>query len=205
VSSADVFDVGDALFTINRPPSASATAASIVEAGRPVTLDGTAASDPDGDALMYHWTEGGTPMAATVVATVEPATLGPHVYSLTVTDPYGASDTTTVGVLVEDTTRPAVTLFEPFAGKELVIGQPVRLRWRVVEAGLLTDFKVTVSFDHGATYGPVPGCAALPATRRSCLWTPLQTGTLLIRVVARDSMAQGGAGGASFHVRAGEP
>lgn len=41
----------------NQPPSASVSvSSSTVTVGDQVTLDGSASSDPDGDALSYSWT-----------------------------------------------------------------------------------------------------------------------------------------------------
>src|SRR5438046_1348119 len=41
----------------NNPPTASAGGDQVVNAGASVTLDGSASSDPEGDALAFTWTQ----------------------------------------------------------------------------------------------------------------------------------------------------
>jgi alpha-tubulin suppressor-like RCC1 family protein len=65
-----------------------------------LTLDGSASSDPDGDSLTYQWTQGGTVLGSTATLQVnEPA--GDYTFTLTVTDPYGASSSASVPVHVD--------------------------------------------------------------------------------------------------------
>jgi probable HAF family extracellular repeat protein len=73
-----------------------------------VTLDGSASSDPDGDTLSYEWSENGTVLGttATLTATFD---LGTHTFTLTVTDPCGASSQDDVVVHITDTTAPTIS------------------------------------------------------------------------------------------------
>jgi Tol biopolymer transport system component len=94
--------------TSNHPPTADTGGPYIVPAtswdGALVELDGSASSDPDGDALSYSWKIGDEEIGTDPVLVYEfPIGLTEDV-TLTVTDPSGASDTaaTTVTVTVID-------------------------------------------------------------------------------------------------------
>lgn len=73
----------------------------------PVTLDGSASSDPDGDTLTYLWQEDDITLGTTATLTVDLAA-GTHVITLTVTDSWGAPGTaqTTVTVAPEPNQAP---------------------------------------------------------------------------------------------------
>ncbi len=98
--------------TVNRPPVADAGSNQQLECnshlGRSVMLDGTASSDPDGDALSYSWSATGIsfddPNAAKPTATFP---LGTTVVTLTVNDGY-QSDQDVVSIEIVDTTAPMI-------------------------------------------------------------------------------------------------
>ena len=122
----------------NDPPIADAGAdvelTCAPSAGMSVTLDGTASSDPNGDALTYSWAATGIvfddPSSATPTALFPPGTT---TVTLTVDDGNGGSDTDDVQVtVVADTTPPVVSCVEtnnpsgkniPTAGKNPKSGQ----------------------------------------------------------------------------------
>jgi DNA-binding beta-propeller fold protein YncE len=97
----------------DRPPVANAGADQVLEcaspSGAPVTLDGSASSDPDGQALSsFTWSEGGTVLGTGVtLSTTLP--LGAHVITLQVVDATGLSSTDDVAVIVGDTTPPTAS------------------------------------------------------------------------------------------------
>jgi probable HAF family extracellular repeat protein len=95
----------------NSPPVADAGPDQVAECTgglTSVTLDGSASQDPDGDALVYEWTEGGSSLGSGVRPVVALAD-GTHVVTLTVTDPDGESSQDTVVISVQDTTAPVVS------------------------------------------------------------------------------------------------
>ncbi|HVC20446.1 MAG TPA: HYR domain-containing protein, partial [Vicinamibacterales bacterium] len=104
------------IFTPNSPPVADPGANQTVSAGAGcvanVTLDGSASSDPDGDALTYSWAEGTTPLGTGAVINVSLG-VGTHVISLTVDDGHGGTDTKTVTITVADTAPPSFTVPPP--------------------------------------------------------------------------------------------
>lgn len=74
---------------------------------RVVTLDGSASSDPDGEALSYLWLQGDAVLGNTAVVQVSFAD-GAHQIVLRVTDPHGATAEDTVLVVVGTDTLPPV-------------------------------------------------------------------------------------------------
>ena len=82
---------------INHPPSADAGGPQTVRPGT-VTLDGSGSSDPDGDALTYHWEQTGGTTVTLSDDTAEsptfdsPTTGDELTFQLTVTDTFDLSD-----------------------------------------------------------------------------------------------------------------
>jgi hypothetical protein len=98
---------------VNQPPVANAgpdqTFACATGASMAVTLDGSASSDPDGDALAYEWRRGGSVIATGATPTVSLA-VGTHTLALTVRDPSGASSTDDVTITIGAGAPPTLTL-----------------------------------------------------------------------------------------------
>lgn len=95
----------------NAPPVARAGDDQSVECqgvNTSVTLDGTHSSDPDGDSLAYEWKDNLGNVAGTTATLNLNLPHGSHTFTLTVTDPDGASDADTVIVNVVDTTAPVL-------------------------------------------------------------------------------------------------
>lgn len=110
----------------NQAPIANAgvnrTVEAISSSGASVTLDGTASTDPDGDALTYNWTGafGTTSVASPTVA----LPLGVNLVTLTVNDGLGGTSSATVTVSIIDTKSPVITCPSNVTG---TFGSPVQL------------------------------------------------------------------------------
>jgi hypothetical protein len=94
----------------NNPPNANAGTDFNVTEGQSASLNGTASSDPDGDALSFAWVEVGTSFVTLQNAnTATPSFTAPMVgaslnltFQLTVNDGRGGVDTDTIVVTVQD-------------------------------------------------------------------------------------------------------
>ncbi len=115
-NSADTSNGDDMTFTTpaNDPPVADAGTDQSVAPGAPVTLDGSASSDPNSDSLTYSWTQiGGENVVLDDSSTVSPTFTAPAVtgtltFRLTVTDTGVLSDSDEVTITVTN-----FTLFLP--------------------------------------------------------------------------------------------
>jgi hypothetical protein len=98
----------------NVPPVADAGADRTVSVREPVTLDGRASRDPNGDALVYAWTLVSRPSGsaaalsdpASAVPSFVPDAVGDYVFGLVVSDPAAASAPATVTVTAIDPAPP---------------------------------------------------------------------------------------------------
>jgi uncharacterized repeat protein (TIGR01451 family) len=115
-TDTDLYGLSDTDITTvtitNAAPMANAGTPQSVTVGT-VTLDGSGSSDPESDAISFHWQQTGGPASVTlndadtmVTTFTAPSTVGVYTFSLTVTDPFGADDddTTTVTITLPDLT-----------------------------------------------------------------------------------------------------
>ncbi|MDX2130744.1 MAG: PKD domain-containing protein [Planctomycetota bacterium] len=104
--NSNATDSDDVLVTVNRRPLANAGADAVVDdigdtGSEPVTLDGSASTDPDGTVVNYLWQENGSTLAdgPDATPTVDLA-WGAHLITLTVTDNLGGVHTDSLAVFV---------------------------------------------------------------------------------------------------------
>ena len=172
---------------LNSPPTVQASATPTSGAA-PLVVDFTASStDPEGDALSYHW-DFGEPGQGADTATARYTYTRPGTYPavVTVTDAVGNSESIGVQISVaepRDTTPPTITDLTPAGGsststKQPVIGATVKDDRSELSASQVTMYLDgrTVTFTYEEATGRI---SHLPAKR-------LATGQHQVRVVAED-------------------
>lgn len=117
VGLAEIEVYGAEAVAANTAPVADAGTAQSVVSGSTVTLDGSASTDADNDALTYTWTQVSGPSitlnnATTSKPSFQPTVAGTYVFSLTANDGTATSqpDTVTITVTAPATTPEPVTL-----------------------------------------------------------------------------------------------
>jgi hypothetical protein len=153
---------------------------------------------PADHGLRILWTLDGqrAPGAAALAVDTLSLSTGEHQITATVADTtafvrndpaHVLSETHTWTLEVVGRTPPLVRVLSPNGGEALRFGVPATITWEASDADGLQRFGAAVSVG-GSPFAAVPGCAALPGSRRSCTWSapgPVAT-DLRIRVTAVD-------------------
>jgi glucose/arabinose dehydrogenase/PKD repeat protein len=118
----------------NRAPVAKASATpNFGAAPLETTLDASASSDPDGDALTYAWQLGDGQQASGNIVNHTYANAGKYDAVLTVTDAKGASSSQTLRIDVGNT-PPTLTLLSPSLESRFGVGEEIILSARAMDA-----------------------------------------------------------------------
>jgi glucose/arabinose dehydrogenase/PKD repeat protein len=124
-------------FAENQPPLAVATAdPTSGDAPLTVSFDGSASSDPDGDALTYAWDldgDGAFDDATTAIAAFTYTEPGTYPATLRVTDPSGASATARVTISAGNT-PPTAMIDTPAAGTTWKVGDAITFSGHATDA-----------------------------------------------------------------------
>jgi hypothetical protein len=149
---------------VNHAPTANAGADKDVNKGSQVSLDGTASSDPDGDALYYSWAQVSGPATVslsgsqTSKASFMASTVGTYEFSLVVSDGkvYSTSDTVVVRVisLNNPPIADAGTDMNAYVGDDVVLNSsasydpdadPITYTWSQVSGASVQIFNGTTA------------------------------------------------------------
>jgi hypothetical protein len=86
-----------------------------------------------------------------------------------------------------DDVPPTVAITAPTGGT-FYPNVPIAVGWTASDNAALSGFDLSASLDGGTTFNPIAGCTGLPATARTCTWSPSgPPGAVDIRVTARDA------------------
>ena len=139
-----------------------------VTEGGTVVLDGTGSSDPDGDALSYHWVlDGSSYDGATVRVPFGDDFSGEA--TLTVDDGRGGDRPRSAPVVVQN--APPALMLDPLP--DVVVGEPFELRGTVQDPGTDTH-TATVDWGDGTHDTPDVGPAGLVVTHTYAAAGPTQ-------------------------------
>ena len=140
----------------NRPPISAVTAdptSGVVPLT--VSFDGSASTDPDGDALTFNWTFGDGEQGSGVSVSHTYALSGTFTATLAVTDGRGGSDTSSVVITVSDSVPPPVPPSVEWDARLDTLG--VFLEEADVAAGTFYWKLVSADFESDGEVLPPPG------------------------------------------------
>ncbi|MCB0192762.1 MAG: CehA/McbA family metallohydrolase [Anaerolineae bacterium] len=142
---------------VERFPVAKAGPSQVVPTGQTVTLNGSASTDPDGDALAYNWTQNSGPTVSLSSKTAnKPTFKAPNsaatlTFQLAVADPGGLTDNDTATIQVSN--QPILHISKTGPAKANT-GELITYLLTVVNKGVTaaTNVRVTDKVPGGATY-----------------------------------------------------
>jgi DNA/RNA endonuclease G (NUC1)/PKD repeat protein len=161
----------------DRAPAAATDGPYTGMEGAPVSLSGSASTDPDGDVLTYNWDFGDGTTGTGVTPQHSYADNGNYVVTLTVSDPAGAEATATTSVTVFNV-APAVNAF---AGASILAHQTYAGGGSFTDAGA-DEWTATVDYGDGSGTQPL----ALSGTGFNLSHTYDHGGTFTITVTVTD-------------------
>ena len=176
----------------NQAPIANPGGSYTGQEGSAIAFDGSASSDPDGDALTYDWDFGDGSVATEGLPTHTYADNGVFQVTLTVTDSKGLSSAVATSATVENV-APTV---DPFAGATILRGETYN------SAGGFTD-PGTDTWTGSVDYGDGSGLQSLSLVEKAFVLSHAyeSPGTYVVRAIVSDDDGGSGFGQASVVVQ----
>lgn len=154
-------DIETPLEAGDRPPVASAGGPYTASEGTAFNLDATGSSDPDGQALTYSWTFGDGTTGTGAQPTKTYADNGSYTATVTVTDPYGLSNSASTTVTVNNV-NPTATFVVSKTGSRVVL-----VMSKPTDPSPVDKMTLKYRFDcgNGAGYGALTSTASKSCAR----------------------------------------
>jgi len=177
-----------AVAAVNHPPTASAGGPYTGNEGAAVAFNGSASSDPDGDALTYAWSFGDGSTGTGVRPSHTYADNGSYAVTLTVTDTHGAASTAASSTTAISNAPPTVSAPASLAA---TAGSAVTLSATFSDPGV-SDGPWTYSVNWGDGSAVTTGSTSSQASGISASHTYAAAGTNTASVTVTDK--DGGSG-----------
>lgn len=191
------YDVGAYEFRTEEPPPpnqnpiALAGTDQTVDGGDSVMLSGAGSSDPDGDPLVYAWSQtAGPTVSLTGATTAAPSFVAPTLdddvvltFLLTVADGRGGTAMDSVSVtVIAPPPPPTIQVLKPTIGQVWKFGQKKQIKF-IAPPGTVGDVRFELSRDGGQTFQTI--IPSVPVTKGKKKWVVVgpATNAALIRVV----------------------
>jgi DNA/RNA endonuclease G (NUC1) len=172
----------------DRPPVASIAGPSSGAEGSLLAFDGSASSDPDGDALTYAWDFGDGASSTEQSPSHRYADNGTYVVTLTVKDPAGAFHVATRSVAVANV-APSVSLALD-GPATIVSGAAASVRGGFADPGADAPWQWSIDWGAGT---PTTGSAAAAGTTIAGSRNLLAAGSYTVTLTVRDKDGASGA------------
>jgi regulation of enolase protein 1 (concanavalin A-like superfamily) len=171
----------------NHTPIVNAGPDQVLTNGDPDVHFDAIASDADNDWLEFEWRDGTGAVVGRWPHFCGGA--GPGTYTVTVSDGHGGVGTDSMTMFPRAANDLFVGVAAPIADETVSVQAPYTIRFVHANDAAVASYRVLSSTNNGQTFAAVGGCANLPPSATSCVWSnpgPVST-TARVQVEAYDA------------------